>query len=196
MGDVLAPTHPAASSKLGSRQPQPSVVADVWLCHGNARTGCTSGLQQGQAHAHRPPTPSSPKACCEEPLGSRWGQWYRAGGRQRWHPPWGSAVRRGGGEEKEDTRVHSPAEALLWQLAAASPLPTEDAKETAWEEELPSTGLVCGRLIAVFPTITVAPHGGRALCQTCAAFRSANNILHVHGSLLCAADTAHLCGAL
>lgn len=43
-------------SPAASRQPQPSVVADVWLCHGNTRTGCTSGLQQGQAHAHRPPT--------------------------------------------------------------------------------------------------------------------------------------------
>lgn len=104
----------------------------------------------------------------------------------------GSAVRRGGGEEKEDTRVHSPAEALLWQLVAASLCPTEDAKETAWEEELPSTGLVCGRLIAVFPTITVAPHGGRALCQDmCLVLRLANNI-YVHGSLLCADDTAHI----
>ena len=81
----------------------------------------------------------------------------------------------GRGEEEEDTRVHSPAEALLWELAAASLCPTEDAKETAWEEELPSTGLVCGRLIAVFPTITVAPHGGRALCQDmCSVLRLAN----------------------
>lgn len=34
----------------------------------------TSGLQQGQAHTHRPPTPfPSPKACCKEPFGSRSG---------------------------------------------------------------------------------------------------------------------------
>lgn len=38
-----------------SHQPQMSVVADVWLCHGNARTGCTSGSQQGQAHTPRLP---------------------------------------------------------------------------------------------------------------------------------------------
>lgn len=49
---------------------QPFVVADVRLCHGNARTGCTSGSRQGQAHAHGLPTPRpSPKACCEEPCG-------------------------------------------------------------------------------------------------------------------------------
>ena len=102
----------------------------------------------------------------------------------------GSAVGRGG-EEEEDIRVHSPAEALLWELAAASLCPTEDAKETVWEEELPSTGLVCGRLIAVFPTITVAPHGGRALCQDmCSVLRLAN--IYLHRSLLCPDDTAHI----
>ena len=54
-----------------SRRPQPFVVADVRLCHGNARTGCTSGSRQGPAHAHGPPTPfPSPEACCEEPRGS------------------------------------------------------------------------------------------------------------------------------
>ena len=96
-----------------------------------------------------------------------------------------------GGEEEEDIRVHSPAEALLWELAAASLCPTEDAKETVWEEELPSTGLVCGRLIAVFPTITVAPHGGRALCQDmCSVLRLAN--IYLHRSLLCADDTANI----
>lgn len=65
-----SPIHgPAASC-----QPPLSVMADVWLCHGNARTGCTSGSRQGRAHAQRLPTQvPSPNACCEEPLGSRLG---------------------------------------------------------------------------------------------------------------------------
>lgn len=51
---VLCPGHPSLLCLSGpspihgltaSRQPQLSVVADVWPCHGNARTGRTSGLQ-------------------------------------------------------------------------------------------------------------------------------------------------------
>lgn len=72
-GGAMSGPSPVCSP-AASRQPQPSVVADVWLCHGNARTGCTSGLQQGQARTHRPPTPfPSPKACCKERFGSRSG---------------------------------------------------------------------------------------------------------------------------
>lgn len=64
---VSRPLHPFLPCLSGpsptqgpaaSRQPWPSVVADVWLCHGNARTGCTFGSQQGQTHAPRLPSHS------------------------------------------------------------------------------------------------------------------------------------------
>lgn len=68
---LSAPASLARPGPTASRRPQPFVVADVRLCHGNARTGCTSGSRQGPAHAHGPPTPfPSPEACCEEPRGS------------------------------------------------------------------------------------------------------------------------------
>lgn len=103
-----------------SHQPQMSVVADVWLCHGNARTGCTSGSQQGQAHTPRLPSLfPSPKTCWEEPLGSRSGtNGVCMGERQSQCPPRGQWQRRG------RTHVHIPAESLLVQGAyVCSPLP-------------------------------------------------------------------------
>ena len=76
------------------------------------------------------------------------------------------------------------------ELVSVSLCPSEEAKEAAWEEELPSTGLVCGQWITVFPTIIATTHGGSALCRDlCSVLHLANNIC-IHGSSLCADDTA------
>lgn len=91
--------HPSAASL-----PAASPSRLLWQMFGCAMATPEQdvpGLQQGQAHAHRPPTPfPSPKACCEEePLGSRWGTNGDCVGVlwQRWHPPWvsGEEGRRG-----------------------------------------------------------------------------------------------------
>lgn len=75
-------------------------------------------------------------------------------------------------------------------LVSVSLRPSEDAKEAAWEEQLPSAGLVCGHRITVFPTIIATTHGGSALCQdSCSVLHLANNI-YIHAPSLCADDTA------
>ena len=158
-------------SLAASRQPQLSVVADVCLCHGNARTGCTSGLQQGQAHAaaHTVPLPKGllQRRTAWVQVGDKWCL-CREGGRDGiLH---GVSGGEGRGKEEEDTRVHSPAEALLWELPAASLCPSEDAKQTAWEEELPSTGLVCGRPSLSFPRVQRLLTEGGLCARSCAQY--------------------------
>lgn len=116
MGDVPALTHPQPRCQPAS----PSRL--LWQMFGCAMATPEQDVpldySRDKPTLHRPPTVPLPKACCEEePLGSGWGtngDCVRQAGVK--HPSMGSAVRRRKGE-KEDTRVHSPAEALLWQLA-------------------------------------------------------------------------------
>lgn len=75
-------------------------------------------------------------------------------------------------------------------LVSVSLCPSEDAKEAAWAEQLPSAGLVCGHRITVFPTIIATTHGGSSLCRdSCSVLHLANNI-YIHAPSLCADDTA------
>lgn len=121
----------AGHGPAASRRPRPSVVADVWLCHGNARTGCAAGSQQGQAHAPRPPTPFPlPKALLQRTTRGQVGDGlvFVSGETQSQRPRrvrWPGVGR---------MCVHTPAE-------SPSPLPPSalqsPAKEAGWGGELP-----------------------------------------------------------